>query len=121
MSNRIIGSSRLLQAVLVLSLLFVSASGLYAQTPDFTAVALDEFGRPADTLKANPGDVVYLEIQGVVSPTAYLWGAVMVEVSSAQILSVEESYDYWHSGMGLWWTDASADLTRGGGRLSLLL
>lgn len=114
MIKRIIGSFHLLQAALVLLLLFLSASGLYAQTPDFTAVALDEFGQPVDTLKANPGDVVYLEIQGLVSPTAYWWGAVMVEVSSAQILSVEESYDYWHSGMGLWWTDASEDPTRGG-------
>ena len=106
---------------LVLLILFVSASGLYAQTPDFTAVALDEFGQPASDLKANPGDVVYIEIQGVVSPVAYLWGAVMVEVSSAQIFSVEESYDWWWHGMGLWWTDASEDPNRGGGRLSLLL
>ncbi|MBI5778136.1 MAG: hypothetical protein HZA49_01600 [Planctomycetes bacterium] len=109
MSNRYFGI-----VGLVLLVLLVSASGLYAQAPNFTAVALDEFGQPVDVLKANPGDVVYIEIQGVVSPVAYLWGAVMVEVSSARILSVEESYDYWHSGIGSWWTEAAADPTRGG-------
>ncbi|MEW6027204.1 MAG: hypothetical protein AB1599_07915, partial [Planctomycetota bacterium] len=93
---------------------FLLPSEASAQTPDFTAVALDEFGRPVDALKANPGDVVYIEIQGVVSPVAYLWGAVKVEVSSGQITSLEESYDWWHNGMGLWWTDASADPARGG-------
>lgn len=118
MQNKISLSLILLVVIIAISVL---PSQVAAQTPDFTAVALDEFGQPASALKANPGDVVYIEIQGVVSPVAYLWGAVMVEVSSGQIISVEESYDYWHSGMGLWWTDASADPIRGGGRRSLLL
>lgn len=85
-----------------------------AVNPDlpFTVVALDEFYRPTDTLKANLNDVVYIELQGVTA--GYYNGAILVQATGADIISIEESYDFWWSGIGLWWTPASADPARGG-------
>ncbi len=118
MQNKI--SLALILLVVIISN-FLVPSNVLAQSPNyFTVVPLDEFGQVTDTLKANQGDIVYVELQGNVLP-GYYWGAVMVTTEDADIISIEESYDYWYNGMGLWWTDASADLTRGGGRLSLLL
>ncbi|MEW6027373.1 MAG: hypothetical protein AB1599_08785 [Planctomycetota bacterium] len=85
-----------------------------------TAVPLDEFGQVTETLKGNIGDVVYVELRGEVLPD-YYWGAVLAKVTGADIVSLEESYDWWWNGMGFWWTTASADPARGGGRRSLLL
>ncbi|MBI5779948.1 MAG: hypothetical protein HZA49_10925, partial [Planctomycetes bacterium] len=113
MTKRISGSSLLIQAGLVLSLLFLSASGLYAQAPNFTAVALDEFGQVTDTLRANQDDIVYVELQGDVLP-GYYWGAIKVTTEDADIISIEESYDRWYNGISLWWSSASANPLYGG-------
>lgn len=85
-----------------------------AVNPDlpFTVVALDEFYRPTDTIKANVNDVVYIELQGVTA--GYYNGAILVQTTGADIISIEESYDYWWNGIGLWWTPTSADQSRGG-------
>ncbi|MBI5779852.1 MAG: hypothetical protein HZA49_10440, partial [Planctomycetes bacterium] len=92
---------------------FLLPSEVIAQTPDFTAVALDEFGQVTDTLRANQDDIVYVELQGDVLP-GYYWGAVKVTTEDADIISIEESYDNWYNGISLWWSSASANPLYGG-------
>ncbi|MBI5779228.1 MAG: hypothetical protein HZA49_07215, partial [Planctomycetes bacterium] len=94
-------------------LTIILQSNAYAQTPDFTAVALDEFGQVTDTLRANQDDIVYVELQGDVLP-GYYWGAIKVTTEDADIISIEESYDNWYNGISLWWSSASANPLYGG-------
>jgi len=79
----------------------------------FTIVPLDEYGNVINALRANTGDTVYVELQGNVPP-GYYWGNVLVTAEGANIISIEESYDNWDNGMGLWWTEASSYIANGG-------
>ncbi|HLD36295.1 MAG TPA: VCBS repeat-containing protein [Planctomycetota bacterium] len=105
----VINADAPISAIKSLSSLAVSGSS----SGFFTAVALDEFGQVTDTLRAKQDDICYVELRGNV-PAGYYWGAVKVTTADADIISIEESYDWWYNGIGLWWSTASADPTRGG-------
>ncbi|MBI4835096.1 MAG: hypothetical protein HY811_09805 [Planctomycetes bacterium] len=77
------------------------------------ATPLDDFGVITEALMGNVDDVVYVELQLNLAPR-YYWGAVLAKVTGADIISIEESYDTWNTGMGLWWMSFSADPARGG-------
>ena len=79
----------------------------------FTVVPLDEFGQVTEALKVNPDDICYVELRGHVPP-GYYWGAVKITTADADIISIEESYDYWYNGISLWWTTASSNPLYGG-------